>query len=1083
MRLRRQRRPSLTNRLFALAVLVVVSTTLLLAGTSAAGVYRMAVEQEAARQTAHRDVLVAELYGNLTGAQATVVATARRSMLAGDESAAQREALQAAAVDAASYVSALYLLERPGRVLSSWPPDDGGVDIPADLIDADTPAGTPAFLWDGGGALNLGTVWVAASVPGSVGAERLLLARLRTDFVVPMLADVTLLVGSPTAIVFDDGGTPIYASRSIPSADSRSYVFTPEAADPTQGRVYADVERVEVGYYADVLVPDLGWRVGVLEPRAHAWAVTMQALRPGIIGWVAALGVALFASVAVLGTLTRPLRELERRALELAEGSGYGSGPDDDADEIERLLSAFDSVAYRFDLLSQTADLLARTVDRTRVLDGLASSIAHLVPGADVDVALAEGDQLRLVAAEGTLADELGATAVIAEVPWVAEAVRSRSATMAPEGVSDVIMEYHGGVDARAFAVPLLAGEEVIGMLVVTRRGGTAFTEAEIGAVRSFASQASVAVQNWRLFEAERSARREAEALRAIAERLASSEPVDASLREVARLHAGLVGADDARVVVAEPAAYGLDPATDPTGDRVWLDAWQIASAEVEGTAPVVVRADAADGGTTLIPEDAGWALITPLGSGDDPAGLLVAVSRSPEPLPDGHAIGLASTVGAQASLALEKARLFTQATSRADNLEIIFRISQAVASSLQSRIVLNRVLDVVQKLLAADAVMLLTYDAQRRVMTVPMARGVLHRDMLQATFRTGDDVPGRVFETRHPERYDHISGVDTPLLGVASREGLESLLAVPLLARGRSIGVLVAFARAPEAFSAEDLDLLRTFASQAALAIDTAEMFSREHHVATVLQESILPARLPRIPGIDASSVYLPAGSDAEIGGDYYDLFRTADGTVVVAMGDVCGKGVLAATKTSMIKYSVRAMAAAGLEPERILKEINEMLVETGDPENIVTLWVGCLDVGAAMLRYANAGHPPGLLLDPDTSQIARLATTGPLLGAVTDATWTRHETRVAPGGTLLLYTDGVTEARRDDDFFGEGRVRRVLRTGGQAALVTQRLLALVQRFTGGDMHDDAAILAVVFHPPGADMVFGDTEGVERGV
>jgi serine phosphatase RsbU (regulator of sigma subunit) len=378
---------------------------------------------------------------------------------------------------------------------------------------------------------------------------------------------------------------------------------------------------------------------------------------------------------------------------------------------------------------------------------------------------------------------------------------------------------------------------------------------------------------------------------------------------------------------------------------------------------------------------------------------------------------------------------------------------------------------------------MLLTYDTQRRLMTVPMARGVLHRDMLEATFRTGEDIPGRVFETRHPERYDHISAVDTPLLGAASREGLESLLAVPLMARGRSIGVLAAFARAPEAFSAEDLDLLRTFASQAALAIDTAEMFSKEHHVATVLQESILPARLPRIPGIDASSIYLPAGSDADIGGDYYDLFRGPDGTVFVAMGDVCGKGVVAATKTSMIKYSVRAMAAAGLGPGRILKEINDMLVETGDPENIVTLWVGRLDIAGATLQYANAGHPPGLLLDPGTSRMARLATTGPLLGAVTDAEWALHETDVVPGGTLLLYTDGVTEARSDGSFFGEGRVRRVLRRGGEAAMVTQRLLAMVQRFSGGDMRDDAAILAVVFYPPGSEPMLDDGVGVERAV
>jgi hypothetical protein len=427
------------------------------------------------------------------------------------------------------------------------------------------------------------------------------------------------------------------------------------------------------------------------------------------------------------------------------------------------------------------------------------------------------------------------------------------------------------------------------------------------------------------------------------------------------------------------------------------------------------------------------------------------------------HRLALADTISKQAALALKNAALYEQAMNRADNLETIFRISHAVASSLQSRIVLNRVLDVVQKILSADAVMLMTYDPQRKVMTVPMARGVLHRYMLEATFRPGEDVPGRVFETREPERFDRLSGADTPLLAAAADQGLQSLLAVPLLARGRSIGVLAAFAMAESAFSTDELDLLRTFASQAALAIDTAEMFSREHHVASVLQQSILPTRLERVPGIEASSVYLPAVGDAEIGGDYYDLFTAPDGRVVISIGDVCGKGVEAATKTSMLKYSIRGMVVAGLESAAILGALNEMLLESGDPAGIVTLWIGFLDTATGVLSYANGGHPAALVLDPETGRMVRLPTTGALLGAVSGADWAQESVTMRVNDTLLLYTDGVTESRSGVRFFGEGRVRRALRGGGSAADVVQRLLALLQRFSGGDLKDDAAILAVV--------------------
>jgi sigma-B regulation protein RsbU (phosphoserine phosphatase) len=223
---------------------------------------------------------------------------------------------------------------------------------------------------------------------------------------------------------------------------------------------------------------------------------------------------------------------------------------------------------------------------------------------------------------------------------------------------------------------------------------------------------------------------------------------------------------------------------------------------------------------------------------------------------------------------------------------------------------------------------------------------------------------------------------------------------------------------------------------------------------------------RLPRIRGIEASSVYLPAGTDADIGGDYYDLFTAPDGRVVVSIGDVCGKGVLAATKTSMIRYALRGMVVAGLEPARVLAELNTMLLEAGDATSIVTLWLGYIDTTTGRLLYADGGHPPGLLRRSSDARIERLATTGALLGAVPGITWTQLEVPIEDGATLLLYTDGVTEARSGDRFFGEGRVRRALRAGGSPASVAQRLLSQVQRFASGELRDDAAILAVAYVP-----------------
>ena len=292
---------------------------------------------------------------------------------------------------------------------------------------------------------------------------------------------------------------------------------------------------------------------------------------------------------------------------------------------------------------------------------------------------------------------------------------------------------------------------------------------------------------------------------------------------------------------------------------------------------------------------------------------------------------------------------------------------------------------------------------------------------------------------------------------------GLHSMLAVPLLARGRSIGVLTVFSMGEGAFNEDDMSMLQTFASQAALAIDTARLYSREHEVASVLQQSILPGALPEVRGVEAASAYEPAGGDAEIGGDYYDLFRAPDGAVWLAIADVCGKGVIAATKTSMVKYAVRSLVAAGFSPGRIMTEVNRMVAEGDDPSNIVTLWVGRVDLPAHTVTWSSGGHPPGMLRREREGDVVKLPATGPLLGAVAEVTYTEESTTFTPGTPSCLYTDGVTEARNGNSFFGEARVEEALLPGGTATRGRRRDS---RRRSDGSctqgLRDDVAVLVV---------------------
>lgn len=459
-------------------------------------------------------------------------------------------------------------------------------------------------------------------------------------------------------------------------------------------------------------------------------------------------------------------------------------------------------------------------------------------------------------------------------------------------------------------------------------------------------------------------------------------------------------------------------------------------------------------------------ALAVPLVAPSGAIGVLVVGSKERRDFHEAE-VDMVRTFSTQAAIALENARLAEETQRRATRLERIFRISRAVSSSLDPEVVLHRVLDVVQGLFEAEAVALMTSSDPRSTLEVAMARGVSDTRMLHMKVTPGEGLLGEVFESRSPLRVGDLSEREGLVASLAVDQGLRSLLAVPLLARGRAIGLLAVFSEATDAHTSDDMELLLTFASQAAIAIDTATLYRREHHVATVLQSSIIPDELPHVDGLDSASVCLPVATDADIGGDYVDLFLGREGSIVVAIGDVCGKGVEAATKTSMMKYFLRGLAAAGLGPAECLTELNKAVTERGEVGDVVTMWVGELDLGTGVLRWADGGHPPALVRRASSGEVDPLGPTGPLLGAFASAEYGEDQTVLHRGDTLLLYTDGITEARGERGLFGEEGVRDVLAEDGDAALLTSRLLGAVHHFSDGRrLRDDAAILAVRLLP-----------------
>ncbi|CAL9544200.1 hypothetical protein SUDANB145_04287 [Streptomyces sp. enrichment culture] len=237
------------------------------------------------------------------------------------------------------------------------------------------------------------------------------------------------------------------------------------------------------------------------------------------------------------------------------------------------------------------------------------------------------------------------------------------------------------------------------------------------------------------------------------------------------------------------------------------------------------------------------------------------------------------------------------------------------------------------------------------------------------------------------------------------------------------------------------------------------------------VLQQSLLPATLPSVPGVEAAVHYRTASPD-RLGGDFYDLFPIGGGRFAFFLGDVCGKGPQAAAVTSLTRYTLRAAAVHDPDPVSALTTLNQVLHEryTGGDPRYCTVIFGVLDpdprTGQVTVRIASGGHPPALVLRADGTAGFLPTPGGLLVGVLPDATFATATTLVGPGDTLVLYTDGLTEARTSEDrasLYGDEALLDFARdrAGRSPQAVIQDLTGLLDSF-GDGLDDDTALLAL---------------------
>jgi PAS domain S-box-containing protein len=293
---------------------------------------------------------------------------------------------------------------------------------------------------------------------------------------------------------------------------------------------------------------------------------------------------------------------------------------------------------------------------------------------------------------------------------------------------------------------------------------------------------------------------------------------------------------------------------------------------------------------------------------------------------------------------------------------------------------------------------------------------------------------------------------------------GIRSVLIVPMIARGRTIGAIsFVTAASGRTFEADDVAFAERLAAQCAVAVDNARLFSETTMAARALQENLLPPGMPDLPGFELAARYRAAGAGVDVGGDFYDVFPVGPDSWLLAIGDVQGKGPRAAAVTGLARYTIRAAASRGADSAEVIKSLNDALLREEGGRRFLTLVYATLDLASPEPRMtvANAGHPLPLVVRSD-GNVDRIGEHGLLLGVATDLTLAEAPLTLNPGDALVLYTDGVIEsAGPEGGQLGEEGLEKVLErcSGATAERIADRILGTALD-DEGVARDDVAIL-----------------------
>ncbi|RMG63551.1 MAG: GAF domain-containing protein [Calditrichaeota bacterium] len=408
--------------------------------------------------------------------------------------------------------------------------------------------------------------------------------------------------------------------------------------------------------------------------------------------------------------------------------------------------------------------------------------------------------------------------------------------------------------------------------------------------------------------------------------------------------------------------------------------------------------------------------------------------------------------------------------------LSILNEIAVTISSTFDLKRIIEQIVHKCIKHLKVDqgAVMVLQKDDENAPFQT-MVREV-DSEISQLPFRLDMQLTGWMLKYRKPLRVNDFSK-DERFQGTDSESfPIQSLLSVPLMAKGRMIGVVTVFNKRNQGgFTDDDQRLLSIIAAQSAQVIENARLYLKEQalvrmqkqmHLANEIQIRLLPKEFPQIAGYEIFGISQPA---QEVGGDYFDFIPRDDGTLAFALGDVTGKGIPAAILMANLQAIIRTEALMDLPPSEVVRRGNFLLHRNTDSDKFVTMFYGCLRPGSHELCYCNAGHDHPMLIRRDGT-LMRLGTGGTVLGFVSPFPFEQTTLVLAPGDLLVIYSDGLTEAMNPlEEEFGEERLAAFFVERRHLPLdqLQHELYSRIEEYAGGLPQADDMTLVMLRRQP----------------